>query len=51
MKMNEWTKVYNEDSFLFRPHSYQEEEKVNANDPGKPESSINVAKFEGTYCD
>ena len=51
MKINDWTKVYNEDSFLFRPHSDQEEEKVHANDLGERESSSNFTKLEGTYCD
>lgn len=51
MEINEWNKVYNEDSFFFRPHSDQEEEKVHANDLGERESSSNVTKLEGTYCD
>ncbi|KAK2558637.1 hypothetical protein P5673_018830 [Acropora cervicornis] len=46
MKINEWSKVYNEDSFFFRSHSDQEEEKVHANDLGERESSINVTKLE-----
>lgn len=39
MKINDWTKVYHEDSFFFRPHSDQEEEKVPTNDR---ESTSNV---------
>ena len=45
MKINDWAKVYNEDSFFFRPHSDQEEEKAQANDHESTSYVRNVIAF------
>lgn len=46
MKIREWNKVDNEDSFFFRPHSDQGEETLQV-----PEATdCNVGKMVGDHC-
>ena len=51
MKIGEWTKVCEEDSFYFRPHSDQDTEKQVPNDDCcENESGSNVKRAEGDHC-
>ena len=52
MKVDEWNRDYNEDSFFFRPHSDQDHENLKVPEPdcGENESGHNAGKVKGDHC-
>ena len=52
MKVDEWNREYNEDSFFFRPHSDQDHENLKVPEPdcGENESGHNAGKVKGDHC-